>query len=90
MRNQANTAMLLAGNAMLMRLRVREALEKVATVLTDKDTIAREVEEEIRRRAGELGLEFVSAGVRAGIRPGGTGPRRPLRPTGSPVARKRP
>jgi len=54
MRGQANTAELLAGNAMLMRLRVREALEKVATVLTDTDAIACEALEQIRRRAGEL------------------------------------
>ena len=41
-----------------------------------------------RCRAGELSLEVESVGVRADILPGGTGPRRPLRPTRSPVARK--
>ena len=119
MRCQANTTELMADNAPLMRLREPEVLEKVATVLTDKDTIVRDVEEQIRRRAGELVLAVVSAGVRAvilrcgtkakkaaaprrarssrgtseqggAVLPGGTGPRRPLRPTGSPTARKRP
>ncbi len=38
------TAKLLADNATLMRFWVPEVLEKVATVLTDKDTIAREID----------------------------------------------
>jgi len=38
--------------------------------LTDKDTIAREVNEQIRGRAGELGLEVVTVGVRDVILPG--------------------
>ena len=63
MRSQANTAKLLTDNPTLMRLRELEVLEKVATVLTDKDTIAREVEEQTRHRTGELGLEVVSAVV---------------------------
>jgi regulator of protease activity HflC (stomatin/prohibitin superfamily) len=38
--------------------------------LTDKDAVAREAEELVRRRAGELGLEIVSVGVRDVILPG--------------------
>ncbi len=38
--------------------------------LTDKDAVAREVEEQIVGRAGELGLEVVSVGVRDVILPG--------------------
>ena len=38
--------------------------------MTDKDTIAREVNEQIRGRAGELGLEVVTVGVRDVILPG--------------------
>ena len=38
--------------------------------LTDKDTVAREAEELVRRRAGDLGLEIVSVGVRDVILPG--------------------
>ncbi len=39
-------------------------------MLTKMDAFAREVEEQIRGRAGELGLEIVSAGVRDAILPG--------------------
>jgi regulator of protease activity HflC (stomatin/prohibitin superfamily) len=39
-------------------------------LLSDKDVVAREVEEMLRRRAGELGLEVLSAGVRDVILPG--------------------
>jgi len=39
-------------------------------MMTDKDVVAREVEEQIAGRAGELGLEIVSAGVRDVILPG--------------------
>ena len=38
--------------------------------LADKDTIAREVDEQLRGRAGELGLEVASVGVRDVILPG--------------------
>jgi regulator of protease activity HflC (stomatin/prohibitin superfamily) len=38
--------------------------------LTDKDAVAREAEELVRRRAGDLGLEIVSVGVRDVILPG--------------------
>ena len=32
--------------------------------LTDKDAVAKEIEENVRRRAGELGLEIASVGIR--------------------------
>ena len=38
--------------------------------LTDKDAVARDVEESVRRRAGELGLEIASVGIRDVILPG--------------------
>ncbi len=38
--------------------------------LTDKDAVAGEIEEAVRRRAGELGLEIVSVGIRDVILPG--------------------
>lgn len=38
--------------------------------LTDKEVVAREIEQAIRRRAGELGLEIVSVGIRDVILPG--------------------
>ena len=38
--------------------------------LTDKDAVAREIEESVRRRAGELGLEIASVGIRDVILPG--------------------
>jgi regulator of protease activity HflC (stomatin/prohibitin superfamily) len=38
--------------------------------LTDKDAVASEMEEIVRRRAGALGVEIVSAGVRDVILPG--------------------
>ena len=40
------------------------------TFLTDKDAVASEFEEAVRRRAGELGLEIVSVGIRDIILPG--------------------
>ena len=39
-------------------------------LLTDKDAVIGEVEEMLRRRAGELGLEVVSVGIRDVILPG--------------------
>ncbi len=39
-------------------------------LLTDKDAVASEMEEIVRRRAGALGVEIVSAGVRDVILPG--------------------
>jgi regulator of protease activity HflC (stomatin/prohibitin superfamily) len=38
--------------------------------LTDKDEVARDIENTVRFRAGELGLEIVSAGIRDVILPG--------------------
>jgi len=38
--------------------------------LTEKDAVANEIEENVRRRAGELGLEIASVGIRDVILPG--------------------
>ena len=38
--------------------------------LTDKDAVAKEIEDNVRRRAGELGLEIASVGIRDVILPG--------------------
>lgn len=38
--------------------------------LTEKDAVAHEIEENVRRRAGELGLEIASVGIRDVILPG--------------------
>jgi regulator of protease activity HflC (stomatin/prohibitin superfamily) len=38
--------------------------------LTDKDAVAKEIEDNIRRRAGELGLDIASVGIRDVILPG--------------------
>ena len=38
--------------------------------LTDKDAVAKEIEEGVRRRAGELGLDIASVGIRDVILPG--------------------
>lgn len=38
--------------------------------LTDKDAVAGEIEESVRRRAGELGLDIASVGIRDVILPG--------------------
>jgi regulator of protease activity HflC (stomatin/prohibitin superfamily) len=38
--------------------------------LADKDAVAKEIEESVRRRAGELGLEIASVGIRDVILPG--------------------
>lgn len=38
--------------------------------LTEKDAVAMEIEENVRRRAGELGLEIASVGIRDVILPG--------------------
>lgn len=40
------------------------------TFLADKDAVAKEIEESVRRRAGELGLEIASVGIRDVILPG--------------------
>ena len=38
--------------------------------LSDKDAVAKEIEENVRRRAGELGLDIASVGIRDVILPG--------------------
>ena len=38
--------------------------------LTDKDAVAKDIEEGVRRRAGELGLDIASVGIRDVILPG--------------------
>ncbi len=38
--------------------------------LTDKDAVAQEIEQAVRRRAAELGLEIASVGIRDVILPG--------------------
>lgn len=38
--------------------------------LSDKDVVAKEIEDNVRRRAGELGLEIASTGIRDVILPG--------------------
>jgi regulator of protease activity HflC (stomatin/prohibitin superfamily) len=38
--------------------------------LTDKDSVAKEIEDNVRRRAGELGLDLASVGIRDVILPG--------------------
>ncbi|HBN75146.1 MAG TPA: peptidase [Planctomycetaceae bacterium] len=38
--------------------------------LTEKDAVAKEIEDNVRRRAGELGLEIASVGIRDVILPG--------------------
>ncbi len=38
--------------------------------LSDKDAVAKEIEDNVRRRAGELGLELASVGIRDVILPG--------------------
>ena len=38
--------------------------------LTDKDAVAKEIEDNVRRRAGELGLSIASVGIRDVILPG--------------------
>jgi regulator of protease activity HflC (stomatin/prohibitin superfamily) len=40
------------------------------TFLTDRDAVAKDIEESVRRRAGELGLEIASVGIRDVILPG--------------------
>ena len=38
--------------------------------LTDKDAVSSDIEQAVRRRAGELGLEIASVGIRDVILPG--------------------
>jgi regulator of protease activity HflC (stomatin/prohibitin superfamily) len=46
------------------------AARELDAFLTDKDAVTAEFEQAVRRRAGELGLEVVSVGVRDVILPG--------------------
>jgi regulator of protease activity HflC (stomatin/prohibitin superfamily) len=51
-------------------LRAAMGARDLDTFLSDKDAFAQEIEETLRRRAAELGLEIASAGVRDVILPG--------------------
>jgi regulator of protease activity HflC (stomatin/prohibitin superfamily) len=51
-------------------LRAAVGARELDVVLTDKDALAGEIEENVRRRAGELGLEIASVGIRDVILPG--------------------
>jgi regulator of protease activity HflC (stomatin/prohibitin superfamily) len=53
-----------------LALRAVVGARELDALLADKDALARETEELLRRRAGELGLEVLSAGVRDVILPG--------------------
>lgn len=53
-----------------LALRAVVGARELDALLSDKDVVAREVEEQVRRRVGELGLELVSVGVRDIILPG--------------------
>jgi regulator of protease activity HflC (stomatin/prohibitin superfamily) len=51
-------------------LRAVVGARELDTFLADKDAVAKEIEDNIRRRAGELGLEIASVGIRDVILPG--------------------
>jgi regulator of protease activity HflC (stomatin/prohibitin superfamily) len=51
-------------------LRAVIGARELDTFLTDKDAVAKEIEESARRRASELGLEIASVGIRDVILPG--------------------
>jgi regulator of protease activity HflC (stomatin/prohibitin superfamily) len=53
-----------------MALRAVVGARELDALLADKEVVARETEELLRRRAGELGLDVLSAGVRDVILPG--------------------
>jgi regulator of protease activity HflC (stomatin/prohibitin superfamily) len=53
-----------------LALRAVVGARELDALLADKEVVAREVEELVRRRVGELGLELMSAGVRDLILPG--------------------
>ena len=46
------------------------SVKKLDAFLTDKDAVAREIEQAVRRRSDELGLEVASIGIRDVILPG--------------------
>ncbi|MDA0834571.1 MAG: slipin family protein, partial [Planctomycetota bacterium] len=51
-------------------LRALVGARELDNFLTDKDAVAKEIEENVRRRAGDLGLEIASVGIRDVILPG--------------------
>ena len=51
-------------------LRAVVGARELDAFLTDKDAVASEIEENVRQRAGELGLEIASVGIRDVILPG--------------------
>lgn len=51
-------------------LRAVVGARELDNFLTDKDAVATEIEDNVRRRAGELGLEIASVGIRDVILPG--------------------
>ena len=53
-----------------LALRAVVGVRELDAFLTDKDAVVDEIEQAVRRRAGELGLEVVSVGIRDVILPG--------------------
>ncbi len=51
-------------------LRAVVGSKELDAFLSDKDSVAKEIEDNVRRRAGELGLELASVGIRDVILPG--------------------
>ncbi len=51
-------------------LRAAVGVRELDVFLTDKDAVAADIEENVRRRASELGLEIASVGIRDVILPG--------------------
>lgn len=53
-----------------LALRATVGVRELDVFLSDKDVVSREIEQAVRRRASELGLEVVSVGIRDVILPG--------------------
>jgi regulator of protease activity HflC (stomatin/prohibitin superfamily) len=53
-----------------LALRAIVGVRELDVFLSDKDVVAQEIEQAVRRRAGELGLSVVSVGIRDVILPG--------------------
>jgi regulator of protease activity HflC (stomatin/prohibitin superfamily) len=53
-----------------LALRAVIGTRELDAFLTDKDAVAQEIEQAVRRRAGDMGLEIVSVGIRDVILPG--------------------